>query len=69
MCKTDMLNITVVFKLIQSISSSKAEPFKVWLANLGSEWIDKILELEIAIKRAIDYYHKREYFEKWIEKD
>lgn len=57
-----MLNITGVFKLILSISSSKAKPFKIWLANLGSERIDKVIESEIAIKRAFDYYHKRGVF-------
>ena len=57
-----MLNITGVFKLILSISSSKAKPFKIWLANLGSERIDKVIEPEIAIKRAFDYYHKRGVF-------
>ena len=57
-----MLNITGGFKLILLISSSKAKPFKIQLANLGSERIDKVLEPEIAIKRAFDYYHKRGVF-------
>lgn len=57
-----MLNITGVFKFILSISSSKAKPFKIWLANFGSERMNKVLEPEIAIKRAFDYYHKRGVF-------
>ena len=50
-----------IFRLIESIPSPKAEPFKMWLANLGSERIDEVFDPEIAIKRAIDYYHKRGY--------
>ena len=57
-----MLNITGVFKFILSMSSSKAKPFKIWLANFGSERMDKVIEPEIAIKRAFDYYHKRGVF-------
>ena len=56
-----------IFRLIESIPSPKAEPFKMWLANLGSERIDEVFDPEIAIKRAIDYYHKRGYSDKWIE--
>ena len=50
-----------IFRLIESIPSPKAEPFKMWLASLGSERIDEVFDPEIAIKRAIDYYHKRGY--------
>ena len=56
-----------IFRLIESIPSPKAEPFKMWLANLGSERIDEVFDPEIAIKRAIDYYRKRGYPDKWIE--
>lgn len=56
-----------IFRLIESIPSPKAEPFKMWLANLGSERIDEVFDPEIAIKRAIDYYRKRGYSDKWIE--
>ena len=45
----------------------KREPFKLWLANLGSERIDEVFDPEIAIKRAINYYRKRGYSDKWIE--
>mgnify|MGYP000986281017 FL=1 len=43
------------------------EPFKLWLANLGSERIDEIFDPEIAINRAVNYYRKRGYSDKWIE--
>ncbi len=45
----------------------KREPFKLWLANLGSERIDEVFDPEIAIKRAINYYRKKGYTDKWIE--
>ena len=56
-----------VFRLIESIPSPKAEPFKMWLANLESERIDEVFDPEIAITRAINYYRKRGYPDKWIE--
>lgn len=67
MRNTDMLNTQNILRLIESIPSPKAEPFKMWLASLGSERIDEVFDPEIAIKRAIDYYHKRGYTDKWIE--
>lgn len=67
MRNTDMLDTKNVFRLIESIPSPKAEPFKLWLAGLGSERIDEVFDPEIAIKRAIDYYRKRGYSDKWIE--
>ena len=51
---TDTLNTSGIFRLIESIPSSKAEPFKVWLANLGSERIDEVFDPEIAVNRAIE---------------
>lgn len=63
---TDMLDTKNIFRLIESIPSSKAEPFKMWLANLGSERIDEVFDPEIAVNRAIDYYRKRGYSDKWI---
>lgn len=44
----------------------KAEPFKLWLAQMGSDRIDEIFDPEIAIKRAINYYRNRGYSDKWI---
>ncbi len=64
---TDVLDTKGIFRLIESIPSPKAEPFKLWLASLGSERVDEVFDPEIAIKRAIDYYRKRGYADKWIE--
>ena len=64
---TDVLDTKGILRLIESIPSPKAEPFKVWLANLGRERIDEVFDPEIAIKRAINYYRKRGYSDKWIE--
>ncbi len=64
---TDTLDTKGIFRLIESIPSPKAEPMKIWLANLGSERIDEVFDPEIAVKRAIDYYRKRGYSDKWIE--
>ena len=47
-----------ILRLIESIPSPKAEPFKMWLANLGSKRINEVFDPEIAVKRAIDYYRK-----------
>ena len=63
----DAMKTNDILRLIESIPSPKAEPFKMWLANLGSERIDEVFDPEIAIKRAIEYYRKRGYSDKWIE--
>lgn len=63
----DVMTIKDILRLIESIPSPKAEPFKVWLARLGSERIDEVFDPEIAIKRAINYYRKRGYSDEWIE--
>ncbi len=67
MRNTDTLDTKGILRLIESIPSPKAEPFKLWLANLGSERIDEVFDPEIAIRRAIDYYRKRGYSDKWVE--
>ena len=59
--KTDTLDTKGIFRLIESIPSPKAEPFKLWLANLGSDRVDEVFDPEIAINRAVDYYRKRGY--------
>ena len=64
---TDTLDTKGIFRLIESVPIPKAEPFKLWLANLGSERIDEIFDPEIAINRAVNYYRKRGYSDKWIE--
>ena len=52
---TDTLDTKGILRLIESIPSSKAEPFKLWLANLGSERIDEVFDPEIAVNRAVNY--------------
>lgn len=59
--KTDTLDTKGILRLIESVPSPKAEPFKIWLANLGSERIDEVFDPEIAVNRAIDYYSERGY--------
>ena len=64
---TDTLDTKGILRLIESIPSPKAEPMKMWLANLGSERIDEVFDPEIAINRAVNYYRKKGYSDKWIE--
>lgn len=64
---TDTLDTKGVLRLIESVPSRKAEPFKLWLAQMGSERIDEVFDPEIAIKRAVNYYRNRGYSDKWIE--
>ena len=64
---TDTLDTKGILRLIESVPSSKAEPFKLWLAQMGKERIDEVFDPEIAIKRAIDYYRNCGYLDKWIE--
>ncbi len=63
---TDVATQQQLFRLIQSIPSPKAEPFKQWMAQVASERIDEIPDPEIAIDRAIDYYRKKGDSEGWI---
>ena len=65
--KTDVLDTEGIFRLIESVPSPKAEPFKMWLAKLGKERIDELFDPEKAINRAIDYYRKKGYSNSWIE--
>ena len=51
---TDVLDTKGILRLIESVPSPKAEPFKLWLANLGSERIDEVFDPEIAMRRAIE---------------
>jgi len=64
--ETDTLDTKGILRLIESVPSPKAEPFKLWLAQMGSDRIDEIFDPEIAIKRAINYYRNRGYSDKWI---
>ena len=63
---TDVLDTEQLLRLIQSISSKKAEPFKLWLAQVGSERLDEIADPEKAIDRAMETYLRKGYSEKWI---
>ena len=65
---TDVLDIKGILRLIESVSSPKAEPFKVWLANLGSERIDEVFDPEIAANRVVNYYRNKGYSDEWIKK-
>lgn len=63
---TDVMNTEQILRLIQSIPSKKAEPFKLWLAQVGRERIDEAYDPEITINRALDTYRKKGYSEEWI---
>ena len=64
--KTDCLDTKGVLRLVQSIPSPKAEPFKMWLAQAGSERLDEIADPEKAILRGADFYRAKGYTEGWI---
>ena len=64
---TDVLDTKGILRLIESIPSPKAEKFKLWLANLGSERIDEVFDPEIAINRAVKYYRAKGYDDDWIK--
>ena len=66
--KTDVCDIEGMFRIIQSIPSKNAEPFKQWLAKLGSERIDETFDPSLALQRAIDLYRAKGYDEAWIAK-
>jgi len=63
---TDVADTEQVLRLIQSVPSKKAEPFKVWLAKVGSERIDETVDPELSIDRAIQNYRRLGYSENWI---
>lgn len=64
---TDCASTEQLLRIIQSIPSKKAEPFKQWLALVGKERLDEIADPELAFERMIDTYRKKGYSEKWIE--
>ena len=64
--KTDCLDTKGVLRLVQSIPSPKAEPFKMWLAQVGSERLDEIADPEKAIMRGAEFYRAKGYPEGWI---
>jgi len=63
---TDVADAEQLFRLIQSIPSPKAEPFKMWLAQLGRERLEEIDDPEQGIDRLLEYYHRKGYAEAWI---
>ena len=65
---TDTLDTEGIFRLIESVPSPKAEPFKLWLAKLGKERIDEIFDPSISLERAIEVYRYKGYDESWIAK-
>lgn len=64
--KTDCLDTSGILRLVQSIPSPNAEPFKMWLAKVGSERLDEIADPEKAILRGADYYREKGYTDGWI---
>ena len=63
---TDVANMQGIFRIIQSIPSPKAEPFKLWLSEVGKERIDEIVDPERIIDRALETYLKKGYKREWI---
>ncbi len=64
---TDCANTAQLLRIIQSIPSKKAEPFKLWLAEVGKERLDEMADPELAFERMIRMYRAKGYSEKWIE--
>ena len=64
--KTDVADVEQLFRLIQSIPSPKAEPFKLWLAEIARERLDEIEDQEQGIDRMLEYYHRKGYSTNWI---
>ena len=63
---TDVMNTEQILRLVQSIPSKKAEPFKMWLAKVGNERIEETIDPELAMERAMETYLKKGYSEEWI---
>lgn len=64
--KTDVADMQGIFRIIQSVPSPKAEPFKMWLAEVGKERIDEIIDPELTIDRALESYTRKGYSREWI---
>lgn len=64
--KTDVMNTEQLLRLVQSVPSKKAEPFKLWLAKVGNERINETIDPELAMNRAMETYLKKGYSEEWI---
>lgn len=64
--QTDVANTEQLLRIIQSVPSPKAEPFKLWLARVGAERIEETIDPELAIDRALMTYQKKGYSDEWI---
>jgi hypothetical protein len=64
--KTDVADIEQLFRLIQSVPSPKAEPFKLWLSQVARERLEEIDDPELGIERLMEYYHRKGYSNNWI---
>jgi hypothetical protein len=64
--KTDVADVEQLFRLIQSIPSPKAEPFKMWLSQLARERLEEMDDPELGIERLMEYYHRKGYSDNWI---
>ena len=64
--KTDVADLQGIFRLIQSIPSKKAEPVKQWLAKLGKQRIDQMIDPELTFQMAVEDYRRQGYSDKWI---
>ena len=65
--KTDVADLEQLFRLVQSIPSKKAEPLKQWLAEVGSQRIDQMIDPELTFQMAVEDYRRQGYSDKWIE--
>lgn len=63
---TDVSDVQGIFRIIQSVPSKRAEPFKMWLAQVGKDRIDEIIDPELTIDRALETYLKKGYSREWI---
>ena len=66
MRETDVCDMQGIFRIIQSVPSPKAEPFKIWLAEVGKERLDEIVDPELTIERALETYLRKGYSREWI---
>ena len=64
---TDVADMQGIFRIIQSVPSPKAEPFKMWLAEIGKERIDEIIDPELTIDRALEGYAKKDIYRTYLK--
>ncbi|MBO4655563.1 MAG: hypothetical protein J5644_08460, partial [Bacteroidales bacterium] len=67
MRKTDVADMEQLLRLIQSVPSKKAEPLKQWLAEVGSQRIDQMIDPELSFQMAVEDYRRQGYSDRWIE--